>query len=330
MKMKKLMVIILSLMLLVTVLAACAKEETPTTQTPAATETPETEADVVATASLVTTGEALQAGLKADGIWLVATLNDITLTEDLVVEGEFIHREAIARKIAPYEQDADRNITASYTITAPKLIVRSENMRYQGGTFVGDVYVEANGFHLTQATIEGNVYFASQEFMDSAIFDEEKDAKVTGTISLVGGAEADVVTTASLVTTGEALQAGLKADGIWLVATLADITLTEDLVVEGEFTNRDVIARKIAPYEQDADRKITASYTITAPKLIVRSENMRYQGGTFVGDVYVEANGFQVVQATIDGNIYYASQEFMDSAIINEENGVVTGTQTVQ
>lgn len=177
MKMKKSMVIILSLMLLVTVLAACGKKET--TETPATTET-EVGADVVTTASLVTTGEALQAGLKADGVWLVATLNDITLTEDLVVEGEFTNRDVIARKIAPYEQDADRNITASYTITAPKLIVRSENMRYQGGTFVGDVYVEANGFHVIAATIEGNVYYASQEFMDSAIIDAETGV-VTGT-----------------------------------------------------------------------------------------------------------------------------------------------------
>ena len=39
-----------------------------------------------------------------------------------------------------------------------------ENFKVQAGTVKGDVYVEANGFTLTEdTTIDGNVYFASED-----------------------------------------------------------------------------------------------------------------------------------------------------------------------
>jgi hypothetical protein len=64
--------------------------------------------------------------------------------------------------------------------------------------------------------------------------------------------------------------------------------------------------------------------------MIVKSENFRIQGGTFIGDVYVEANGFNVGKAaTVDGNIYFASQEYMDSFYV-DESGKVTGTTELQ
>ncbi|PKM51633.1 MAG: hypothetical protein CVV02_05010 [Firmicutes bacterium HGW-Firmicutes-7] len=180
--MKKTIVLFLTFSLFATLLVGCGKKEDTTTVTPEVgtetpVETPETPedgeaVDVVTTASLVDNGEALVQALSAEGTWIASTLNDITLTEDLVVEGEFMNKEVVARKIAPYTQDEERNITASFTITAPKLIVKSENTKLQGGTFVGDVYVEANGFTVSAATVEGNVYFSTQEFMDSAVFDE--------------------------------------------------------------------------------------------------------------------------------------------------------------
>lgn len=172
--MKKSIALFLTFLLFATLLVGCGKKEVPTTETTTepTTETEGEAVDVVTTASIVDNAEALVKALSAEGTWIATTLNDITLTEDLVVEGEFTNDDKVARKIGPYTQDADRNITASFTITAPKLIVRSENTKFQGGTFVGDVYVEANGFTLSKATVEGNVYFASQELMDSAVFDE--------------------------------------------------------------------------------------------------------------------------------------------------------------
>lgn len=54
----------------------------------------------------------------------------------------------------------------------------------------------------------------------------------------------------------------------------------------------------------------------------------KIQGGTFIGDVYVESAGFTLTDGTIDGNLYFASQEIMDS-FMNEE-GEVTGESAVK
>ena len=108
---------------------------------------------------------------------------------------------------------------------------------------------------------------------------------------------------------------------------------SQELVVECLFYDKNDtsanIYRKLALYTQDADRNITASFTITAPSLTVRSENFKIQGGTFVGDVYVEAPGFTIVKGTVEGNVYFASQELMD-AFVADETGIVTGTMSVQ
>ncbi|MFD2879470.1 hypothetical protein ACFTAO_31560 [Paenibacillus rhizoplanae] len=102
----------------------------------------------------------------------------MSFTEELVLDGQFIHKEEPARKIALYTQDADHNITNSFKLTAPKLTIRSENARIQGGTFVGDVYVEADGFAVVNATIEGNVYFSDDKYQ--ATYSAADQGKVTG------------------------------------------------------------------------------------------------------------------------------------------------------
>ncbi|MFD1905380.1 metallophosphoesterase family protein [Paenibacillus rhizoplanae] len=87
-------------------------------------------------------------------------------------------RKSLPAKIALYTQDADHNITNSFKLTAPKLTIRSENARIQGGTFVGDVYVEADGFAVVNATIEGNVYFSDDKYQ--ATYSAADQGKVTG------------------------------------------------------------------------------------------------------------------------------------------------------
>ena len=65
---------------------------------------------------------------------------------------------------------------------------------------------------------------------------------------------------------------------------------------EGEFRDKDDpsndLFRKLALYEQDQDKKITKRYTITAPKMIIRSPNTNIKGGVIKGDVYVEAGRY--------------------------------------
>lgn len=327
--MKKFVMFLAMLALAVGTLAGCAPQEeaAPASDNEPAAEASEDmgeETDAVTTASIVNDADALVNALSADGTWIAATLNDITVDDEIVVDGQFTHRDAPARKLGLYTQDEDRNITASFKLTAPKMTVKSENFRIQGGTFVGDVYVEANGFNLRAGGVDGNVHFASKEALDTFLMND--DAFITGNVQVDG---ADVVTTASLVVDANDLVKGLSEDGTWIVAVYNNMALKEDLVVAGEFTHRDEIARKLALYTQDEDRNITASFTVSAPKMVVKSENFRLQGGTFAGDVYVEANGFELRAATIDGNLYFASQEAMDSFVISDDSSV-TGETAVQ
>lgn len=138
------------------------------------------------------------------------------------------------------------------------------------------------------------------------------------------GNQTDAVTSASTVTDEASLLKAASKDGTWIVILVGDMEVKQDIVLEGAFTNRDQPDRKIALYTQDENRNVTARFKLTAPKLIVRSENTRVQGGTFVGDVYVEAKNFQVVDATIEGNVYFANEE-AQSTFKLDNNGKVTG-----
>ena len=56
------------------------------------TGTQEVMADVVTTASIVNDEVAFANALSADGAWIAAALKDMTFTEDLIVEGEFMNQ----------------------------------------------------------------------------------------------------------------------------------------------------------------------------------------------------------------------------------------------
>lgn len=171
--MKKVFSLGFVLVLVIALLAACGNNNEPVANEPAANEP-----DAITSASIVNTEDAFLNAISKDGTWIIATLGDMKIDQELVLEGEFTNKDVVARKIALYTQDEERNITASFKLTAPKLTVKSENARIQGGTFVGDVYVETNGFKLVKATVEGNVYFASEEI--KATFDASDAGVVTG------------------------------------------------------------------------------------------------------------------------------------------------------
>jgi hypothetical protein len=154
-------------------------------------------------------------------------------------------------------------------------------------------------------------------------------AKEEKTASSPAASPVDAQTSASVVNNADAFEKAISKDGTWIAATLNDLKIDKDLVLEGEFTNKDKPARKIALYTQDADHKVTASFKLTAPKLTIKSENARIQGGTFVGDVYVEANGFTIVNATVEGNLYFANDEYKAS-FVPAEDGKVTGETAVK
>ncbi|HEY8891142.1 MAG TPA: hypothetical protein VIM70_12895 [Clostridium sp.] len=141
--------------------------------------------------------------------------------------------------------------------------------------------------------------------------------------------KADVVTTASIVGTEAAFQKAVSKDGSWIIATVQDLTISKEIVLEGAFKNEaKATARTIALYAQDAAGKKSASYTVTAPKLTVKSENTTIKGGTFKGDVYVDAKGFTIVDGKVEGNVTFAT-EALKSAFKLGAGGSITGTTAV-
>jgi hypothetical protein len=146
-------------------------------------------------------------------------------------------------------------------------------------------------------------------------------------------ANQDVKTTASMVNTKEAFEKAISEDGTWIICLLTDLSFDKELVLEGEFTNgkkdtagNDVIQRKIALYEQDENRKVTARYTLTAPKLTVKSPEARIQSGTFKGDLYISSKNFQLVDTTVEGNVYFTTEE-AKSTFKMDQTSKVTGKQ---
>lgn len=136
------------------------------------------EPDAVATPSIVNNEEGFRQAIGEEGTWIIAILNDLQLEEEAVVSGTFHNRNdpeaEVYRKLALYAQDENREITARYTLTVPKLIVRSENFRVQGGTIKGDVVVEAKGFNLHEsAAIDGSLIFANEDVKNTASIDGE-------------------------------------------------------------------------------------------------------------------------------------------------------------
>ncbi|WP_187143750.1 hypothetical protein [Bacillus tuaregi] len=137
--------------------------------------------DALTTASIVNEPEAFKKAVTEEGTWIIATLNDMTIDEEVLVAGEFHDKndatKDVYRKLALYTQDEDHNIIDSFTLTVPKMTVQSPNFKIQGGTVKGDVLVEAQGFTLDKtATIDGNLIFANEDVKSSATI----DGKVSG------------------------------------------------------------------------------------------------------------------------------------------------------
>ncbi len=146
----------------------------------------------------------------------------------------------------------------------------------------------------------------------------------------------DIKTTASIVNTNEAFEKAISKDGTWIICTLKDLSFNKDLVLDGQFTNgkkdtagKDVIQRKIALYEQDENRKVTARYTLTAPKLTINSPEARIQSGTFKGDLYISSKNFQLVDTTVEGNVYFTTEE-AKSTFKMDGTSKVTGKQELK
>ncbi|MBZ9686185.1 hypothetical protein G9F72_007550 [Clostridium estertheticum] len=146
----------------------------------------------------------------------------------------------------------------------------------------------------------------------------------------------NVVTTASVVNTATAFEKAISSKGTWIIAITKDLAIDSNLVVEGEYKNgkkdtagKDIIKRKIALYSQDENRKVTARFILTAPKLTFSSPMGSIEHGTFKGDLYVSANNFQLIDATVDGNVYFTTAE-AKSTFKMDATSKVTGKQEMK
>ena len=181
-------IILITLAMVATLFVGCTTTPPPTTPpetTPPQTTPPETTPDVVTTASIVDTEAAFEKAISNSGTWIIATLKDLSFSKDLVLDGEFKNgkkddagKDVIQRKIALYTQDDKRNVTARFNLTAPKLTINSPEASIQHGTFKGDLYVTSKKFKLVDTTVEGNIYFASEDAKSTFTMDDK--SKVTG------------------------------------------------------------------------------------------------------------------------------------------------------
>ncbi len=192
----KIKVMFLTLLLIPALIAGCTKQNTdqnntgqtgttPAVTTPAETTPAGPTPDAVTSASIVDTEEAFIKAISSNGTWIIAIIKDLSINQELSLDGEFKNgktddngNEIIQRKIALYSQDNNRNITARYTLTAPKLTINSPQASIQHGTFKGDLYVNVSDFELIDATVDGNVYFTAEEAQSTFKMDEA--SKVTG------------------------------------------------------------------------------------------------------------------------------------------------------
>ncbi|QHQ62105.1 hypothetical protein Ana3638_16015 [Anaerocolumna sedimenticola] len=195
----KFKVLFLTLLLFIALFTGCTKKntdqnqntqgETTSTETNTASNTGETttgeQPDTVTTASIVDSEDAFVKAISKEGTWIIAIIKDLTVNQDLNLEGEFKNgkkddqgKDEIQRKIALYSQDENRNITARYTLTAPKITINSPMASIQHGTFKGDVYVNVSDFQLIDATVDGNVYFTTDDAKST--FKMDDTSKITG------------------------------------------------------------------------------------------------------------------------------------------------------
>lgn len=336
--------------------------------------------DVVTTASLVDNTTNLGTSIGKDGNWIVTTTKNLVTDKDLVIEGVFKKAATDVdpqRKLGLYTQetkaDGTKIVTNRFSLTAPKLTVKSPYTKLQGGTFMGDVYVQSRNFQLIDATIVGDVYVHSTDFtlktnakiIGNVYFDNleaqrtfNKDATSTikGTQSLLPEPVLlDSVAGASLVGTAEKFETAISPAGTWIICPIKDMVISKDIVLDGEKSNTKtppVVGRKIGLYFHDGDNITTARFTLTAPKLTIKSTKSNISKGTFKGDLYVAATDFKLLEArvvgdvyvsatgftlitgsTIEGNVYFATQALKDafdaSATSLPAGNTITGTQTV-
>lgn len=145
--------------------------------------------------------------------------------------------------------------------------------------------------------------------------------------------EPDTNTVASITDNSDVLKDSLSDKGNWITAITADVTLDSDLTVDGKFHDKgddsNDVYRKLALHTQDDNFDIIDNFTLTVPKLVVKSENFTVFYGTIKGDVEVHADGFSLVGTTVEGDVIFATEANQESANLDQDDAGATVTGEV-
>lgn len=178
----KLMVLSLTMVVGVSILAGCAnKTAAPAAAKPATTAA--AKSDTVTGASQAIDEAAFEQKIGKDNKnYMIIANKDMTFTKDLIVESgvkkDKDGKETPNRSIGLATETADNKVDKRFTLTVPNLVFNGENGKVEYGIVKGDVYVQAKGFTLKDATINGNLYFANDDLKNA--FKLDATTKITG------------------------------------------------------------------------------------------------------------------------------------------------------
>jgi hypothetical protein len=150
-----------------------------------------------------------------------------------------------------------------------------------------------------------------------------------------GTAKTDAVTGASrAVDEAQFEQKVSKENTNYIVIPTRDLTFTKDITVEsgikiGNEGAAEIATRSLGFGTYKEDKTIDKRITLTVPRLIIAGENVKFEYGIIKGDVYVTGAGFNIKDGTIDGNLYFATEE-LKNAFTLDATSKITGTTEVK
>lgn len=282
------------------------------------TSTPKPTPKVITTNSMISTAPEFEKAISSNGTWVIAIKKNLTIDKDLAVEGEFKKdKTVVGRTIDLYNRDKDKTITSKFTLAVPKLTIRSPKTSIEHGTFKGDLCVSSTNFQLIDTKVMGNIYFTTKEAKST--FKMDSKSSVTG--------KQELIVTSNVVATNVAFENAISNNGTQLIAIKKNLTINKNLVVNGEFrTDKAILEREIDLYSADKNKNIISKFTLTVPKLTLNSTQTILEHGTFKGDLYISANNCQLIDTTVQGNVYFTKPE-AKSTFKMDATSRITGVQ---
>jgi len=139
-----------------------------------------------------------------------------------------------------------------------------------------------------------------------------------------------VMSATLMVSTPNEFKMAISSKGTENIYLKKNITTNKALVVNGEFrTNKILLERKINLNSTNKAKNIVSRFTLSVPKLTIKSTQTTMEHGTFKGDLYVSANNFQLIDTKVDGNVYFTTQEAKNTCKMDAKS-MVTGKQELR